>query len=102
MWPDSRRSCWGQPPFGPTEAATRLLFLWTRTPVADPDQSGPSVAAVVWEKSYLLEVRATVVCRALAVAERPVRAGPRAEFSPRPGEIDFRGEIRDASGLEVP
>ncbi len=42
---------------GPT---TRIVFLGTGTPIADPDRSGPSVAIVVNDTPYLVPIRKPV------------------------------------------
>jgi len=45
---------------------TRIVFLGTGTPIADPDRSGPSVAIVVKDTPYLVDLGPGVVRRASA------------------------------------
>lgn len=51
------------------QTRTRVVMLGTGTPNADPERSGPSVAVVVDDTSYLVDFGAGVVRRA-ALAER--------------------------------
>ncbi|MHA1948908.1 MAG: MBL fold metallo-hydrolase [Candidatus Thorarchaeota archaeon] len=45
---------------------TRVILLGTGTPNIDPDRSGPSVAIVVDEKTYIIDFGPGVVRRAIA------------------------------------
>ena len=45
---------------------TKIVFLGTGTPIADPDRSGPSVAIVVNDTPYLVDLGPGVVRRASA------------------------------------
>jgi ribonuclease BN (tRNA processing enzyme) len=49
---------------------TRLVVLGTGTPNADPERSGPALAVVRRERSYLVDAGAGVVRRAAAAAAR--------------------------------
>ena len=57
-----------EPPPSPTEpeSRTRVVMLGTGTPVNDPDRSGPSVAVVVDETSYIVDFGPGVIRRAAA------------------------------------
>jgi ribonuclease BN (tRNA processing enzyme) len=57
-------------PISPDSAAARLVLLGTGTPVADPDRSGPALAIVVGNRSYLVDAGPGVVRRAAAAARR--------------------------------
>lgn len=50
--------------------ATRVVLLGTGTPTADPDRSGPSLAIVVNNSSYVVDCGPGVVRRANAAAEK--------------------------------
>lgn len=49
---------------------TRLVLLGTGTPNAEPERSGPALAIVCGEESYLVDAGPGVVRRAAAAAER--------------------------------
>jgi len=58
-----------RPPASQTPAAaTKVVLLGTGTPNADPDRSGPAVAIVVGDQSYLIDAGPGVVRRAAAAA----------------------------------
>lgn len=48
---------------------TRIVMLGTGTPNADPDRSGPAVAVVVDDRSYIVDCGPGVVRRAAAAAD---------------------------------
>jgi ribonuclease BN (tRNA processing enzyme) len=52
---------------------TQIVLLGTGTPNADPERSGPSVAIVVHDTPYLVDLGPGVVRRAAAAWERGVR-----------------------------
>ena len=57
----------GRPNHEPAqEVATKLVLLGTGTPNADPERSGPAVAVVVGNRSYLVDAGPGVVRRASA------------------------------------
>lgn len=60
----------------PASARTRLVLLGTGTPNADPERSGPALAIVVDDTSYLVDAGPGVVRRAQAAAqgEPPIAA----------------------------
>ena len=49
----------------PKAARTRIVFLGTGTPIADPERSGPAVAIVVDDTPYLVDFGPGVVRRAV-------------------------------------
>ena len=51
-------------------AQTRVVVLGTGTPNADPDRSGPAVAVIVGERSYLVDAGPGIVRRAAAAAKK--------------------------------
>jgi ribonuclease BN (tRNA processing enzyme) len=53
---------------------TRVVMLGTGTPNADPDRSGPSVAVVVDDTSYLVDFGTGVVRRAAAAERSGIKA----------------------------
>ena len=58
---------------------TRVVMLGTGTPNADPRRSGPAVAIVVGDRSYIVDAGPGVVRRAAAAAEQGIDAlAPRA------------------------
>jgi ribonuclease BN (tRNA processing enzyme) len=54
--------------------AAQVILLGTGTPNADPDRSGPSIAVVVGNSSYLIDFGPGVVRRANAAAKRGIEA----------------------------
>src|ERR1700741_4593843 len=56
----------------PGKEKTRLVLLGTGTPFADPDKSGPSVAIVVNNTSYVIDCGPGVVRRASAAFKKGV------------------------------
>ena len=56
------------------QSRTRVVMLGTGTPNADPDRSGPSVAVVVDDTSYLVDFGAGVVRRAAAAERSGIKA----------------------------
>ena len=56
--------------FSNSLAETRIAMLGTGTPVHNPDRSGPSVAIVVEDKSYIFDFGPGLVRRAAALAPR--------------------------------
>ena len=53
---------------------TRVVLLGTGTPNADPRRSGPAVAVVVDDRSYLVDAGPGIVRRAAAAAEQGIAA----------------------------
>lgn len=53
---------------------TRVVMLGTGTPNADPDRSGPGVAIVVGDRSYLVDAGPGIVRRAAAAARGGIPA----------------------------
>lgn len=56
--------------FSDSLAETKVAMLGTGTPVHDPDRSGPSVAIVVDDKSYIFDFGPGLVRRAAALTPR--------------------------------
>lgn len=56
------------------EPASRIVFLGTGTPNADPERSGPALAVVVGEQAYLVDFGPGVVRRAAAATARGIPA----------------------------
>jgi len=54
--------------------ATQVVMLGTGTPNADPDRSGPAVAVIAGGRAYLVDAGPGIVRRAVASAQRGVRA----------------------------
>ena len=58
----------------PAQAASRystsVVILGTGTPKADPDRSGPAIAVVVGERSFIFDAGPGIVRRAQAAADR--------------------------------
>ncbi|HUK89246.1 MAG TPA: MBL fold metallo-hydrolase [Blastocatellia bacterium] len=54
----------------PTATGARVIMLGTGTPMPDPERSGPSVAVVVGNASYIVDCGPGVVRRAAAAAYR--------------------------------
>jgi ribonuclease BN (tRNA processing enzyme) len=54
--------------------ATQVVMLGTGTPNADPDRSGPAVAVIAGGRAYLVDSGPGIVRRAVASAQRGVRA----------------------------
>jgi len=52
-----------------TSAKTQLILLGTGTPNADPDRSGPSLAIVVGDTSYIVDFGPGVVRRAASLSQ---------------------------------
>jgi len=57
-----------------TSPATQVVMLGTGTPNADPDRSGPAVAVIAGGRAYLVDSGPGIVRRAVAAAQRGVRA----------------------------
>lgn len=56
-----------------TESVTKLVLLGTGTPFADPDRSGPSLAIVVNNTSYIIDCGPGVVRRAAAAFQKGIK-----------------------------
>src|SRR5882757_2426580 len=56
-----------------TDAVTKVILLGTGTPFADPERSGPSVAIVVNNISYVIDCGPGVVRRASAAAKNGIK-----------------------------
>ncbi|MES2005624.1 MAG: MBL fold metallo-hydrolase [Bacteroidota bacterium] len=59
--------------FSLAQPGTRLVLLGTGTPFADPDKSGPSVAIVVNNTSYVVDCGPGVVRRAAAAYQKGIK-----------------------------
>lgn len=59
---------------GAHQSRTQIVILGTGTPIPDPDRSGPSVAIVVNETSYIVDFGPGVVRRAAAAHQRGIKA----------------------------
>lgn len=61
---------------GPLDEAprTRVVMLGTGTPNADPERSGPSLAIIVGDSSYIVDLGPGVVRRAAAASKSGIRA----------------------------
>lgn len=57
----------------PQQSSTELVMLGTGTPNADPERSGPAVAVVVGNRSYLVDAGPGVVRQAAAAGAKGVR-----------------------------
>ena len=57
-----------------SKSRTQIVMLGTGTPNADPDRSGPAVAIVVDDTSYLVDFGPGVVRRAAAASRKGIKA----------------------------
>jgi ribonuclease BN (tRNA processing enzyme) len=58
----------------PDPARTRIVFLGTGTPIADPNHFGPSLAIVVHGTPYIVDAGTGVVRRAVAASRKGIPA----------------------------
>ena len=70
-----------------TSAKTQLILLGTGTPNADPDRSGPSLAIVVGDTSYIVDFGPGLVRRAASLSQN--RGGPFEALNPDNLKIAF-------------
>ncbi len=56
------------------EPATKVVLLGTGTPIADPERSGPSLAVVIGDVAFLVDLGPGVVRRAAAACQAGVHA----------------------------
>ena len=57
--------------------ATKVVILGTGTPIADPDRSGPAVAIVVGNESYIVDAGPGIVRRGRCrCPQRPASIAP--------------------------
>lgn len=70
MWPGALAVLLCAWTFSAVNADTRIAMLGTGTPVHDPKRSGPSIAIVVDDKSYIFDFGPGLVRRAAALSPR--------------------------------
>ena len=66
----STRKTWQAPAAASADSGARLVLLGTGTPIPDPDRSGPALAIVVNDATYIVDAGPGVVRRSVAASVR--------------------------------